>query len=170
RLRAQARDLAQSAIGRDQVRSCAFEMAADDLAWGRAPLSTWRTFALDSVLDPEGEPIALAAPQTDAAIQAEGRQLARDIERQALSSRDAFDAIRGLAAELGAAAQLQALLWRDPRIKAPARLRAIMRASIEPLQRRIGGLTLDSRPPSEAARQTARPISAWRKLFGGHPA
>lgn len=167
RLRVQARELAQSCVGRDQVRSCAFEAAADDIAWGRAPLAAWRTFALEAAAISDSDRAAVRAnvPDPDKATEARGGQIARDIERWALTSHDAFDAIRGLASELSAAAEIQALLWDDPRITAAPDLRAVMRASIAPLQRRAGALARDLRPPSISPQPTAPPISGWRKLF-----
>lgn len=167
RLRVQARNLAQSCVGRDQIRSRAFEAAADDVAWGRGPLTKWRTFAADAaaVADRDRAALRASVPQSDKASKTRGDQVALDIEREALSSRDAFDAIRGLAAELTAAAQMQAMLWDDPRIAATPDLRAIMRASIISLQRRASALALDAPPPSPAPQPAARPMSGWRKLF-----
>lgn len=167
RLRVQARELAQSAFGRDQVRSRAFEAAADDISWGRAPLTRWRTFAPETALALDDERAALRdrVPQPDAAIEAAGSQVARDIERSVLSSDDALNVIRRLATELADAAMIQAALWDDPRITATPDLRAHMRASIAPLQRRAGALARDQRPPVTSRRETPRPVRGWRKLF-----
>lgn len=167
RLRAQARELAQSPVGRDQVRSCAFEAAADDIAWGRAPLAAWQTFALETaaISDTDRAAVRANVPDPDKAAEARGGQIALDIERWALISHDAFDAIRGLASELSAAEEIQTLLWDDPRITAAPDLRAAMRASIAPLQRRAGALACDLCPPSVSPQPAALPISGWRKLF-----
>ncbi len=78
-LRVQARDLALSGIGRDQVRSRAFEAAADDIAWGRPPLVGWRTFAIDAVTVPDEDRAALrerlspAGPRRPAWVPRRGR-------------------------------------------------------------------------------------------------
>ena len=165
RLRMQARELAQSAIGRDQVRSRAFEAAADDIAWGRAPLADWRTFAIDAAQVSDADRAALRAgvPEPDETANARGRQVAREIERRALSTHDACDAIRGLAAELGAEAEIQESLWDDPRIAAAPELRALMRASVFPLRRRVGELALPAHPAPPP--QAAPAVRGWRRLF-----
>ena len=79
RLRAQARDLATSAIGHDQVSSLAFEAAADDMAWGRAPLESWRPFALGapgaSIL--ERGALRASLPPAGAEVASRGERAAR---------------------------------------------------------------------------------------------
>ncbi len=162
-LRAQSRELAQSSFGRDQIRSLAFDVAADDVAWGRAPLTQWRTFALDATAIPDevrGQ-LRAALPEADEAV---GREIAHEIEREALSKGDAFDAIGALAGELISAAELQAALWDDPRIAATPDTRSKMRASVEPLRRRADAFRISARPAAVSSPKTP-PTGLWRRLL-----
>jgi len=170
RLRAQARELATSAIGHDQLSSLAFEAAADDMAWGRAPLESWRPFALGargaSVLE-RGAPRA-RLPPADTEVASRGEQTARAIEQRLLSGRDAFDAIRGHSAALEAQVEIQSALWDDPRIAATPDVRLTMQASIDPLRRRRHALA--PTPSSTAASSCVEPppeaaVRGWRRLF-----
>lgn len=170
RLRAQARDLATSAIGHDQVSSHAFEAAADDMAWGRAPLETWRPFALGapgaSIL--ERDALRARLQRADPEVASRGERTAQAIVKRLLSGNDAFDAIRGHASALETHAEIQSALWDDPRIAATPDVRLTMQASIEPLRRRLHALApIPSptaalsclEPPPEA------PVRGRRRLF-----
>lgn len=162
-LRAQSRELAQSSFGRDQIRSVAFDVAADDVAWGRAPLTQWRAFDLDAAAIP-GEvrdQLRATLPEADEAV---GCEIARELEREALSRGDAFDAIRGLAGELISAADLQEALWDDPRIAVAPDIRSKMRASVEPLRRRAAAFRISARPAAVPYPKTTPP-GLWRRLL-----
>lgn len=62
KLRAQSRELALSCFGGDQMRSFAFDVAADDIAWGRAPLIQWRAFVFDAIAISDAARGQLGAP------------------------------------------------------------------------------------------------------------
>src|SRR5690606_13299718 len=146
-LRAQARELAGSAVARDQIRSRAFESAADDVAWGRPPLADWRLFAIDTPAASEADRAHLRPAPTEPVSEDAADRLAREVEHRALSSGDTVDAVRSLAADLAAEAQLQEMLWDDPRIAAAPDVRALMHASAAVLRRRAGELDTPVRPP-----------------------
>jgi hypothetical protein len=170
RLRAQARELATSAIGRDQVGSIAFEAAADDMAWGRAPLESWRPFALGergaSLL--ERRALRARLPPAGTEVASRGEHTAQIIEKRLLSGHDAFGAIRGHAGALETQVEIQSALWDDPRIAATSDVRLTMQASIEPLRRRFHAVAPTPsptaalsclEPPPEA------PVRGWRRFF-----
>ncbi len=165
RLRVRARELAQSPIGRDQLRSLAFDAAADDIAWGRAPLATWRTFdsEVDCPADLERLDLRLQLPPPDPAVRSKGEKIAQEIEWNFLASLAGPDTSGGLLEELSRSAAIQAALWGDPRIIATQDIRLVMQASIAPLQRRHAALS-----PRALSPQLSRPaphVSGWRKLF-----
>ena len=168
-LRAQARDLAGSAVARDQIRSRAFESAADDVAWGRPPLADWRLFAIDALPAPEADRAPLRAAAAQPVSEDAAHRLAREVEHRALSSDDTVDAVRSLAVDLAAEAQMQEMLWDDPRIAAAPEVRALMRASAAVLRRRAEELDTPIRPApkpqASPVRAPARRVSGWRRLF-----
>ena len=170
RLRAQARELATSAIGHDQVSSLAFEAAADDMAWGRAPLESWRPFALGapgaSIL--ERGALRASLPPAGAEVASRGERAAQTIEKRLLSGHDAFDAIRGHAGALETHAEIQSALWDDPRIAATPDVRLTMQASIEPLRRRLHALAPAPSPTAALSclePLAEAPVRGWRRLF-----
>lgn len=170
RLRAQARELATSAIGHDQVSSLAFEAAADDMAWGRAPLESWRPFALGargaSIL--ERRALRARLPPAGTEVASRGEHTALAIEKRLLSGHDAFDVIRGHAGALETHAEIQSTLWDDPRIVATPDVRLTMQASIEPLRRRLHALAPAPSPTAALSCLEPPPAAAvrgWRRLF-----
>ncbi|MDP3173344.1 MAG: hypothetical protein Q8M88_02780 [Phenylobacterium sp.] len=169
-LRAQACELGASAIGYDQISSLAFESAADDMAWGRTPLATWRPFALGAAGASILERRALRArlPRVDPEAMSRGEQIARAIEHRLLSKHDAFEAIREHSAALEGHAEIQSALWDDPRIAATSDVRLIMRATIDPLRHRIHALAPAPAPqaaPLCLERAPEAQIRGWRRLF-----
>jgi hypothetical protein len=162
RLRMEARELAASPMGDDQVKACAFEAAADDLAWGRAPLSAWRLF-LTPGHEPSGEAraaIRAALPPPCEDLERRAAQAAADFEiRCVAEAGSAYAGARELSQRLRHAIALQGLLWDDPRIVPDPGLRLVMREAGQALQTRLAQ-TLPA-PETRLGRRRR-----WRQLFG----
>lgn len=130
RLRERAADLAYSGAAREQLKSRALEVAADDLAWGRAALCNWPTFFAEEMRpSPESraELRRLVTPYQPA--DAVAASVASAIEARLLQDgEDSFTAARRLAERLAEEIALQSALWDDPRIAADLNTRRLMRA------------------------------------------
>ena len=130
RLRERSAELAHSGVGREQLKSRALEVAADDLAWGRAALSNWPTFfAEERRPSPESraELRRLVTPYQPA--DAVASSVAAAIEARLLQDgEDSFAATRQLAERLADEIALQSALWDDPRLAADLNARRLMRA------------------------------------------
>lgn len=142
-LRQRAQMLGRAASARDQLKSCAMDAAADDVAWGRSPFGQWTAFlaqenwpdeALRSQVRP---PPGYDTTQTRTAAEAWARETeARLIRRTS----DVCDAARSLPERLAEEVRLQDALWDDPRLPASPATRALIRAGGEALQRRLSDL------------------------------
>lgn len=169
-LRLRSHELSRSALAEDQVRSRAFEAAADDVAWGRMPLQAWLREMSDPSAATEDERAAIRAtlPESGRDITGPAQVLVREIEaRSARSGDDAFDAIRRRDDDLAAVQALQAQAFDDPRLRATPALRAVMRCSADLLADLI-------RPAAAAASGRALAVptasgSRWRKLLRWRP-
>lgn len=138
-LRLRSQELSRSALAEDQVRSRAFEAAADDVAWGRKPLQAWlRTMSEPAAASEEQRAAiraTLPAPgcDGDGPTRAEAHALVREIEaRWARSGDDAFQATRRRDAYLAAVRDLAGAGLRRPspaRDTGPARRDALQRPS-----------------------------------------
>lgn len=168
-LRLRSQELSRSALAEDQVRSRAFEAAADDVAWGRKPLQAWlRTMSEPAAASEEQRAAiraTLPAPgcDGDGPTRAEAHALVREIEaRWARSGDDAFQATRRRDAYLAAVRDLQAQAFDDPRLRATPDLRAVMRCSAHLLADLV-------RPPASAngggSPALAVPGFRWPKLL-----
>lgn len=162
-LRLRSHELSRSALAEDQVRSRAFEAAADDVAWGRLPLQAWLREMSDPSEAPEDQRAAIRATLPDSGhdITSPAQALVREIEaRWARSGDDAFDAVRRRGEYLGAVRALQAQAFDDPRLRATPALRAVMRCSADLLAdmiRPAGG--------GGASEAPAVPGGHWRRLL-----
>lgn len=161
-LRQRAQALSRSGFAEDQVLSAAFEAAADDLSWGRPPLTAW----LCAMVDPTtvtadaraGVRAGVPAPSYDIASAAE--VLVREIEaRCARQGEDAFEAARRRTEALAEAQALQASGFDDPRLRVTPALRAVMRCSAE----RLEGLWRPTPPPvvEPPAAAAVAPRARW---------
>lgn len=161
-LRRRADDLATSGVAFHQIERLALHAAADDIAWGRAPLGGWRTFF-------GAPPPSLAAARAEIRLKiGAGPELGRAMEdavavevehhitRQA---GEAFLAARDRWALLEDAAGLQAALWDDARISAGGDTRRRMRAGEHGLRR-----LLASRPRPAGPDPDRRP-ALWRRVL-----
>ena len=130
RLRERSAELAHSGAAREQLKSQALEVAADDLAWGRAALSNWPTFfAEERRPSPESraELRRLVTPYQPA--DAVASSVAAAIEAHLLQDgEDSFAAARQLTERLADEITLQSALWDDPRLAADLNARRLMRA------------------------------------------
>lgn len=162
RLRERSAELAHSGDAREQLKSRALEVAADDLAWGRAALSNWPTFfaeewrpspesraELRRLLTPY-QPADAVASSVAAAIEA---RLMQDGE-------DSFAAARQLAERLANEIALQSALWDDPRLAADLNARRLMLAGEVGLSLRLEAI---KRQKVEPARQP-RKGGVWKWL------
>lgn len=163
RLRERAAELVCSGAAREQLKSRALEVAADDLAWGRAALSNWPTFFAEE-LRPSSESRAelrrLVTPYQPA--DAVAASVAASIEARLLhDGGDSFTAARHLADRLGDEIVLQAALWDDPRIAADLDARRLMRAGELGLSLRLEAIK--SRKAERAKSQLKRG-GVWKWL------
>lgn len=167
RLRERSADLAHSGDARDQLKSRALEVAADDLAWGRAALSNWPTFFAEEWRpSPESraelrrlvtpyQPADAVASSVAAAIEA---RLMQDGE-------DSFSAARQLAESLANEIALQSALWDDPRLAADLNARRLMLAGEVGLSLRLQAI---KRQKVELARQPKKGgVWKWLKAAFG---
>lgn len=165
RLRVQARELSGSPLGVDQVKASALEAAADDIAWGRAPLGEWRMFGPQHLKPDSLERawIRDTLPSASTSHRRRGEQAAADYESRCLSQADsAFSGVQQLPHRLETAILLQDLLWDDPRINADGGLRLDMRETRDALQRRL--MHLNEIVGRSSARRGL--ISGLKSLFG----
>lgn len=163
-LRRGANSLAPSGVAMEQVKRVALQVAADDIAWGRAPLVAWRTFFKNETAELElaRAEIRLRLGTPPRAVTAEEDAVATEIETQVLNrAGDAFVAARERWDLLERAVQLQAELWDDPRLLASDDARWRMRAGEDGLRR-----LLRRRPASDLAK-TSTTQSLWRRLLAG---
>ena len=141
-LRGLAAEMAFSPLGRDQVLSLALLVAADDLEAGRSPAaaaselvllqpgpadaarSDVRARVLNSGVIPRAAAVAVAVAPADA------RRAAEDLERR---YRPECGSDLELSARLTAEANLNELLWDDPRLPGDDRTRLTMLFSIPQL-------------------------------------
>lgn len=130
RLRERAAELSQSGAAREQLKSRALEVAADDLAWGRAALSNWPTFfAAEHRPSPESRAELRRMVTPCQPADAVAASVAATIEARLLQEGgDSFAAARQLAERLADEIALQSALWDDPRITADLNARRLMRA------------------------------------------
>ncbi len=130
RLRERSAELSHSGAARDQLKSRALEVAADDLAWGRAALSNWPTFfaaELRPTPESRAELRRMVTPYQPA--DAVTSSVAASIEARLLQEDDdSFTAVRRFAERLADEVALQSALWDDPRIVADLDARRLMRA------------------------------------------
>lgn len=165
-LRLRSHELSRSALAEDQVRSRAFEAAADDVAWGRMPLQAWLREMSDPSEAPEDQRAAIRAtlPESGHDIISPAQALVREVEaRWARSGDDAFDALRRRSDYLAAARALQAQAFDDPRLRATPALRAVMRCSVELLADMIRPAAGAS--SGGASEAPAVPGGHWRRLL-----
>ena len=161
RLRERSAELSQSGAAREQLKSRALEVAADDLAWGRAALSNWPTFfAAEHRPSPESraELRAMVTPYQPA--DAVAASVAATIEARLLQDGgDSFTAARQLAERLADEIALQSALWDDPRIAADLNARRLMRAGELGLS-----LRLDAIKRRKRAKPQPRRGGVWKWL------
>ena len=164
-LRLRSHELSRSALAEDQVRSRAFEAAADDVAWGRMPLQAWLREMSDPSAASEDQRAAIRAtlPEAGRDITSPAQALVREIEaRWARRGDDASDALRRRAGYLAAARALQAQAFDDPRLRAAPALRAVMRCSADLL----ADMTRLAAPSSGSVLEApAVPRGDWRRLL-----
>ncbi len=168
RLRAKARELSTSPAPCDQIAALAYAHAAEDLAWGRAPLAEWRLFT-DSSRTPDPRARArlrselpVAGPETSR----DARRLVADLERRVLQDKDGPQGVLEAGQMLGQAAVLQHLLWDDPRIEAAVPVRLVMRESIDLIRERAAFFRCGNpaQPGAPGIRRSfsARLMRSWR--------
>lgn len=163
RLRERSAELSQSGAAREQLKSRALEVAADDLAWGRAALSNWPTFfaaehrpsqesraELRRIVTPY-QPADAVAASVAAAIEA----------RLLQEGGDSFAAARQLAERLADEIALQSALWDDPRIAADLNARRLMRAGELGLSLRLEAI---NRRKVERAKPQPKRGGVWKWL------
>lgn len=163
RLRERSAELSQSGAAREQLKSRALEVAADDLAWGRAALSNWPTFfAAEHRPSPESraELRRLVTPYQPA--DAVAASVAALIEARLLQDGgDSFTAARQLPQRLADEIALQSALWDDPRITADLNARRLMRAGELGLSLRLDAI---NRWKVERAKPKPRRGGVWKWL------
>lgn len=161
-LRRQAEAIAPSGVAFHQIERMALQAAADDLAWGRAPLGAWRLFF-------DRPPPAMAGARAAIRLRLDARcredasledAVALEIERLVMAqAREAFVAARDRWSLLEAAAELQAALWDDPRLQASDEIRQRMRSGERGIRRVL------ARRPKLSGPVSARPPRLWRRLL-----
>jgi hypothetical protein len=158
-LRQRAQALARSASARDQVKSCAMDAAADDVAWGRSPLRQWSVFFARETWpgEPERQGVRPAADPDPERTREAAEVWARELESRLMRhDHDVFEGAARLSQRMAEEARLQATLWDDPRIPASPGTRRLMRAGRDVLQRRLRELGAAAPKPGAASAQ-ARP-------------
>jgi len=165
-LRQRSRDLCRSAFAEDQVRSRAFEAAADDLAWGRAPLQDWLREMSDPSAASEAQRAAIRAslPGSGRDITTPAEGLLREVEaRWTRGETGALDELGRRGDYFDAVRALQALAFDDPRLDAPPALRAVMRCSADLLAEAVRSAAAGS--GAAVVVGPGRPRGFWRRLL-----
>lgn len=165
-LRSRSAELSNSAIAFDQIKTRALEQAADDIAWGRPPLSEWSIF-----LDEESRPstaqrlalrLQVGPPEVADAEIASG--LCRAIEARVRAEAGDECCVARLPRLLRREQMLHEALWDDPRVPATPEIRRHMRAAGRTLKRKLVPSAASESPPAHAA-APGRP-GFWRRLIG----
>lgn len=166
-LRGHAAEMAFSPIGRDQVLSLALSAAADDLEAGRAPADERALFLRAHPPDESARAqVRGRIPVFNPAATREVRAVVEELERRCRPEcRGDVEMSERLANE----ADLQELLWDDPRLPCEDRVRLIMLLSVAQLRERAQALgrpalaaTDGAHKPDEAA---ATPRRGWTEAL-----
>jgi hypothetical protein len=129
RLRWRAQKLAASASARDQIRSCTFAAAADDLAAERAALAQWRAFTPRDHNPTEEARRRVRTSIPRLAFYTVGARALAQTLSASVAGQGRGDPQFELGPRLLEEAQLQLSLWDDPRIPADGSTRALMYAA-----------------------------------------